>query len=592
MSRLLAVTSFLAFAFVVTPSVAQEEDRDAQRRKQELESLSSNLKPVAPEPGRETAPLRAPPWCGTTKAEGYGIGSIGRSIEASQKNGWMDLIQAARIVCNWPTEPAVQKGAQIIAQTWINITGLSDADAVESLKMRMDDARQKSDQAKLCGELVVSDEISGEEKAFMQARRLLFGCHLSPDSPLWGDTSAHMPDELVTYTDVSAVEPDELVKLAVVLDKSAFAMGEHGIYFDQRLASYVTDQVDLHTFAAPKALAMAEQPPFKGNVFARTIIVESVGRAKMGIAAVEAVVQKKSSDADWKELLVTAPMRGIAAWTKAAQANKDVLARSNEFEHKMWGPSRKALKGCWPVLRKDFLGVAKTLKHGTEVEFREAMSDPIASLLFMRLAACAAYDGTDKHYAETLLRLANDLRFARGPRTAAYYSALDALGQINDDRPKFPIHQKEFHFFKNNAVYSEAFGAANEKRSGMGFVGDGGKGTVKSIKKGAGGAVIEFVTTKHTEMGRSCVETGHILTFRADGSPLYYQKCHDTGPLSIYDTPGAITVPAEWAESIAVGSVLEFSAMIGKAPARTGLPKAVYSDKSKKKLINYYGLPL
>jgi hypothetical protein len=244
------------------------------------------------------------------------------------------------------------------------------------------------------------------------------------------------------------------------------------------------------------------------------------------------------------------------------------------------------------VLRKDFVSVAKTLKHGNVVEFRESLSDPIASLLFMRLAACATYDSGDKHYAEMLLRQANELRFARGPRVAAYYAALDALGKIADDRPKFPIHPREFYFFKNNALYSNAFAEVVKDRSGIGYVGDSGKGIVKSIKRGAKGAEIVFATEKHTEIGRSCVETNHILTFRADGSPLYYQKCHDTGPITVNDTAGAITVPAEWAEGIAVGSAVEFAAAIGKPPARAGLPKAVYSDKSKKKLTNFLGFPL
>jgi len=42
----------------------------------------------------------------------------------------------------------------------------------------------------------------------------------------------------------------------------------------------------------------------------------------------------------------------------------------------------------------------------------------------------------------------------------------------------------------------------------------------------------------------------------------------------------------------AVGSYVEFDTMIGKPPLRTGLPKAVYSDKSKKKLVSFFGLGL
>ncbi|HEY2745886.1 MAG TPA: hypothetical protein VGL86_14720 [Polyangia bacterium] len=590
MGRTLVVVAWLVA--MVTPAFAQQDDREAQRKKQELAALEAALPTVTAQTGLDQAQLGPPPWCTGVKPEGsWSPSSIGRTISAAARD-YSEWIKAAEVTCFWPNEPAVQKAAQVITQSWINMTGMSLVDAVETIHARIDGDRITADQKKLCGELVVSDEIEGEEKAFMRARRVLFGCLLSPSHPMWIDSDLRVPDELINYIDVSAVEPDELVRLALILDRSRFALNEPSSGFDRRLASYVSDQVDYHAFQPIKALQLLEEAPFKGNAFARVVVLESIGRAKLAIAAVEEAVKKKSSDADWKELLVTSPQRGIAAWTANAEKHKDVLARSNEFEHKWWGASRRALKGCWQPLRKDFISVAKTLKHGNVAEFRESLSDPIASLLFTRLAACAAYDAGDKHYAEMLLRQANDLRFARGPRVAAYYAALDTLGKINDDRPKFPIQQREFYFFKNNALYSSGFDVANKDRSGMGFVGDGGKGIVKSIKRGPKGAEIAFATEKHTEIGRSCVETNRILTFRADGSPLYYQKCHDTGPITVNDTPGAITVPAEWAEGIAVGSALEFAAAIGKPPARLAVPKAVYSDKSKKKLTNFLGLPL
>jgi hypothetical protein len=270
---------------------------------------------------------------------------------------------------------------------------------------------------------------------------------------------------------------------------------------------------------------------------------------------------------------------------------KDAFQRSNEFEHVFWGPSRRAMKGCWPALYKDFAAVAKTLKHGNAHEFRESLSDPVASLVFSRLGACAAVDG-DANYALALLTISRDLRASRGPRLAAYYAALDALSKILEDRTKFPIDAKSFWFMKSNALYQAAFSAANGRKKGMGFVAQTAKGIVKSASKGAQGVVVAFQTEKHQEMGRSCVETGHILTFRADGSPLYYQKCHDTGLITVNDTPGAVTIPTDWASGIAVGAAIDFEAAIGQPPARIALPKAVYSDKSKKKLVAFYGLGL
>ena len=63
--------------------------------------------------------------------------------------------------------------------------------------------------------------------------------------------------------------------------------------------------------------------------------------------------------------------------------------------------------------------------------------------LFGRLAACAAVD-KDAGYANVLLDIMKSkLRYSRGPRTAAYYAALAALGEIRADRAKFPVDDSD-----------------------------------------------------------------------------------------------------------------------------------------------------
>ena len=408
---------------------------------------------------------------------------------------------------------------------------------------------------------------------------------------MWSDSSMRLPDDLLTFLDMSANEPDGLVRLAVVLDESRFALRQHDSYFDKALLSYAMHQIDFKALSPPGVLKMLDSEPYKGNSFARTAVLESLARAKMAVEAVEEAVKKKSSDADWKELLITAPQRGVDEWNAEAAKYKNEIQRSNAFEQKFWGPSRKALQGCWPVLRKDFLVLAKTLKHGNETEFKEALSDPIASLLFSRLAACAPVE-QDKHYAEVLLRMSNDLRYARGPRLAAYYATLDALSKILADRTKFPVEGKDLGTFGVRALYRAGFDSAYKGRSGMGFVAISAHGVVKGVKKVATGVQISFATQKHQEMNRSCTQTGRILQFRPDGSPVYYEKCHDTGLVTVDDTAEDITVTPEWAEGIKPGMFLHFDAAIGQPPGRRGLPKTTYTDKNKKKLVNFYGFAL
>jgi hypothetical protein len=119
------------------------------------------------------------------------------------------------------------------------------------------------------------------------------------------------------------------------------------------------------------------------------------------------------------------------------------------------------VKGCWATLKPDFVKVLKGLPHATEFEVQASLNEPIAALLLSRLAACAAVE-LDPAYANRLVSIARDVRPARGPRSAAYFSALSALGPILADRPKFPIEARDL-------VY-------------------GGEGTVQSVKKAGANA--------------------------------------------------------------------------------------------------------
>ena len=600
-----------ATGIVLSISLVASSRAHADDHRIEFDSLARDLGTYPPDAGRDTAPLRAPQWCSDVVMQGSpSPGSIGRAITsaAQYSNGWEGFFQAAEMVCHFPNETAVQKAAQIIEQHWINLTGQSEADALASFRLRLHADTMAADKEKLCTQLTVSDELSGEEKEFMTARRQLFGCNMGQQQPFWSDIGTGVGNELITYLDNSETPPDQFVILANVLSVSRG--GLHDDITDRRLVNYVIDQYDYSLLNPSAAKQELDTPPYAGNSYARAVISESLGVAKFGIAGFEAAIAKKSSDADWKELLITSPQRGLADWNRAAAAHKDALADSDAFEHKFWGPSRKALAGCWEPLRKEFVDVAGTLKHGSAVEFREALSDdPVASLLFRRLAACGTVD-TEGPYAKVLVALTKDLRFSRGPRYAAYYSAFDTLSKILDDRTKFPVTMNDLRRFQSGALYDASLrggmsesgssggrGHGHVRKAGasdIGFVGDSGKGVVKRMKKGGDGlgVQIDFVTEKHQEMGRDCRDTNHIETFRPDGSPMYRQSCHDTGLITVNTTPGSITVPTEWSANIKPGSYVEFDSMIGKAPDRIALPKVVYSDKSKKKLVNWYGFEL
>jgi hypothetical protein len=556
----------------------------------------------AADPGVPTATEVAPTWCKSVKdptAHGRSAGALSRTIDAGQ-NEYGQMISAAQMVCLWPTDPAIKHAVQYILQHWMNWTGETQAQAIESITLRVNDEKFAADQKKLCTDLKIDGETEGEEKWFNRAERLLMGCGLSPGNPQWLDNTT-VDSELFAFLDMSENEPSELVRVADILSSQRYIFNNDRNYFDGRLATYVIHSIDFKALSdagLQKALSAA---PYKDNSFARAVGLESEALARLAAANIQKEVDARAAkDPDWKTLLVTAPQAGVKAWTDMAVKYKDQLARSNAFEHKFWGPSKKAYAGCWKDLRKDFLTVLKDQKHGTEQELKESLNNPIVALLFTRLIGCASVD-QDPMYAERLYRLEEEgIRPARGARTAAYYAAVEAWSQIHSDREKFPVSDQDMRqmIHMDKGIVHRSFEQNNGRKSnidnGTTWVGDAGEGTVASAKKRKEGLEITFVKTKQQFMGRSCTPTNRILQWRADGSPLYYENCHDTGLYFANTTPEPLVIPVdEWQEGIKAGVVMKFDATPKyQNPIRYGLPLTVYGDKSKKKLLMWQGFAM
>ena len=578
-------TYTLAMALLTMSAVAHAE----APRPEDLQRLAKSIPTVAPEPGIETAKVGPPQWCAESSIEGSWSPA---SIRIAENDTIETFEQNARLVCLWPNDPTVQKAAQAVQQIYMNWTGQSVARAVDSMKAHVAKAHWQADRTKLCQQLAVNAEVGGgEEVAFMTIRRKLFGCG-NGDNALWlmsgADTT--MDDAALQFLDNSVAEPDTAVRMGWLTGRLHYlftndASNPHSV------VGYVFDQFDLGEVTEAKVAALADTAPYKGNVFARAVLFESYGHLMSAKKKVDAEVAKLTADPDWKQILVTGPQAAAAAYDKSAAQYKAEITRSNEFEAKFWGPSKRALAGCWPTLRKDFIGLAKATKHTSATEFKQWLSEPVASLLFSRLVACAAVE-TDPAYANELLIIDRDLRLGRGRRVAAYFGAFDAINAVLKDRTRFPISAKDMWFFGKRLLNDAASGMVKtdaSKFDSMGWVMETGAGTVKSVAKAGAMVKVSFVTTHAQYMSTSCTtDTSRIVMFDHGGSPIYYSACKDTGMVTYNNTPADIKIPAEWADGIKAGAVLEYTTARGED--RVSLPTAVYADKTRKQLVNYYGL--
>ena len=332
------------------------------------ERIQSALKQPAPGGGIDKAPAGAPGWCNGIEDDGRAdVGGHLGSYYADGPYKFAELVAAARATCNLdPKHPVTQQAAQEVLQLWMNETGLSAPDATESINLTIDQKRNEALQKELCAALAIDPEVAGAERAFLQAKRELFGCLNDKISDIGGNQTMV---RLVPWMDSSATPPDELVRLALVaLDLEGFDRADEN-FKKKMLLVYGLDQFDIKALDPKKAVAMADVAPLKGNAYARVMIKQRLAQVRLALLTFEDAVNKQiEKDPVWKELLVTAPQKGAADYLVEANEFKAQLQRSAEFEQKAFGPSRKALADCYPALAKDLAGVLKPMKKDTATD--------------------------------------------------------------------------------------------------------------------------------------------------------------------------------------------------------------------------------
>jgi hypothetical protein len=585
-----------------TAAAAQPDDgREQERRQTEAHNYKISLRQMdeattpmpTPEPGLETAPVRSPAWCTGPKAGKYTPGEALDSTRAQLSQidrYWMDaLLGAAERLCDADlADPMTQRAGAFIEQHWINRMGLSSKDAVESIRLRLGKQAFEDGKTRLCSALTVSDEVAGPERKHMAARRDLFDC--GGDSVQTVATAPMI--ELVAWLDASGTEPDEMVRLTYVAFEARATLGDED-YRNKTLPYYVMDQFDYKAFQPDKVLALLATEPYKGNPYAQAVAKEQLAAARRHIAAVEDEVKKRSSkDAEWKELLVTAPQGAFAAWSAVAAKWAGELMRSSEFEQEAYGPSRKALAGCVAPLKKDLETVLRSLKRDTVEEFKQQINDNmVAGLLLKRYVVCQAAAG-EPMVASGFRKHLDGIRVTRGPRVAAYFAALDALIKIREDRAKFPVEPHNLPFDRSELLDELASDILSSKKyDTVGFT-DVQKGVVKAVKKGPKGVTVSFNPARRQIYTESCTTTNRIVMFDHSGNPIYYRNCKPTGLQWIDESPDPILIAGDLAEGITAGKTLVFAVVPYNYGDRMAMPLELYADKTGKKLVGFFGLVL
>jgi hypothetical protein len=568
---------------LLASAIATAQDRP------DLESeMERTLAHPAPLPGLERAHVGPPRWCGHLKErDDTWAGTFVNDMQDYRGSHYSQsrLFNGARLVCNAPNRPAAAHAAAEVLQYWINETGLSEQDAIASLAARFDDDAWTAAHDQLCSALE-SDARDDDDDGYdgdsdsplveraggrrhraraprgahhlAEARKLLLGCS---GEPMWLRQQKDL-DGLMPFIDRGPIEQDPLARAAWILARTSKAL-EPGM--KNALVGYVADQFVLHTVTTDQLMRALDVAPLKGNPYARAIVVETSGAVRLAVARYEAAIAAKTSDPAWRELLVTAPQRGAAAWRAAADKYKDALAHADAFEAAR-GP------GCRKQLSADFQAILKKLKHGTLHDLQDAISDdPIAGLLMYRLIECLVDEG-EHGAAQTFDRMLDHVRVMQGPIMAAYYAALDAL-----DKSSLRVQPSDLP----NPSEPMRGSSHDIDESGTHSV-------IASVTKTATGVHVSFVKTRVQEMSQKCVETNKPDRVMPDGKIIYRTVCHDTGLVWADTTPLPVDVRTPNAAALQPGRYAKFIEDLSSDV----VPLAVFGDKQGKHLIAFAGLVL
>lgn len=539
----------------------------------------------APAPGVPRIAATAPTWCDAFPAgevDGWRSSSATQNLQVIKEKGWYwsqsrDVMKA---LCSNPRDPLVPAQTGQFLQLWANQTGLGGADLDAFLRLFAVEKAYDAARDRSCAAVKVSEEAGDRDRAFGEATRLMLGCGGAPYFVSGGST-----DDLSWHYDRGVAPPSESLRAFVTLaclPRPDEAIGPRD------LARYAVCGHDARALD-PKALA-AELA--RGDAFAGFLLRAQHHQARSTAAGYEAAARAQAAqDPAWKALLFDAPDRAWQAWTAGHAANQAAFAAAMAYEDLHDGPSRKARTGCWDRTWSTLTRYVAAQQARTARAVRGALTDTFGAVLLGHAMLCA--DGEGQAYVSDQLKaLYSAARPARGPRYAAYFAVVDALGVIRAERARFPV---ELGWF-GDGVYTEPSPRldSRENLDTIDLTNDDPGGVVRSVRPLDDGVLVEFKTDRWKAATLDCKTTGRIIMW-SGGDPVYGQDCTSGAAEWVESTHAPIWVPTSFAAGLAPGAFVRPTAGHAEHPgtrAQLAIPFEVWATKDRKQLVAHLGVAL
>ena len=533
---------------------------------------------VAPRDGVEVIKPLAAPWCDLAKSKSYSTGAMSRAIQRGIKDGWGGgvMLEAGEAVCVNPGAPGYMKNTMAIVQDWVNMTGQTKAEAIESIRARMQKEAWEAGYAATCNSLTVSGEASEADKALNEARRMFFGCNYHK-VPQWSENNT---DSIRGYLDFGAGPVDPILQVYEVRqclnNYSADRNPQYTDVFNWAVCSPVGNRLDKAAFDKHVA-------GLKLDVYGRTIARESFAVAKMLHLRYTGIAKGMIAQEPAFKALFEIPEKEWTKWAKLAADHKAAIDAAMAYHKLFFGPSKNARKNCFEKLRLVWAPYIAKIKITDLQAARTALTHEVNSILTIEMMLCSAADGQSL-FANLISRELGYSRSVIGPRTGIYYAMIDAIVEIIADRESFPMRPKQ-HYGHVGVNFYTALSYARDKDS---FGGDA-ESVIDKLQPTGDDVKIIFIKTKMMVDELSCKQTNKISRINDSGIVEYQSDCRPVGKKEITLQEEPVIIPAWAAGGLKKGNLGSFHI---NGPERRGFPATVWADKDKKSIVNYLGVEL
>jgi len=554
----------------------------------------SELEKVVALPGRVAVGSLKPTWCDIADPKYRSQQKVHRMLGRQMRTNKGTLYEShiadiASMLCKYPNASDWNKQTGYFVQRYINMTGASKKDAMAAIRARVRFKSWEKQAKATCSNLTVSDEASLAEKRANKALWNFFGCGAT--GIFWRKPSG-LPGSLLEWDlDKRAEISSEIMKTYYVL--SCMQMYD-GLAKDKRaIAKYALCHIDARSLSRKRL--EKELRAGKYNTYAKTIARETFALATLTERTYRGYVNKLiKRDKTYKKVLIDVPAKTWAAWKAQYAANKNIYETVYATEKKIFGPSKKALRGCLKPLRTMFKASVAKQRAKTRSAADAAATEGVAAVLLSPLMVCAAFEARIFYEGFMYRELQQKTRHVRGPRTAVYYAVMDAVREIKSDRERFAMKATWFGYKKRDMYYpkyrkfNKAFGRVGQPGVGQ--------GVVKRVKKLRGKhknkVKVTFKTVRWWRTIFKCRSTNKIQRIDSNGNVSYMQNCVDTGRKKLMKrTEKPVTIPAHAAKGIRRGGFATFRVNpdVGNTGGRLGFPVHVFKTKKKKRITAAYG---